>query len=224
MKKLIRFFINHIYSFPRNYFIKQKNIIKFKKAIKNKPLKIVIGSSGIYQKNWAASEVDFLDLLKEKDWKKFFSENCIQTILAEHIWEHLSKKEGLQAAKRCYRYLKEGGYLRVAVPDGLHPSQEYINAVKPKGKNSKIHKHKILYTYQTLKEIFESVGFKVKLLEYFDKNSHFHYKPWLAEEGMIARSSRFDERNAISNLAYTSIILDAYKPIFTKKQKVIISL
>lgn len=218
MKKLIRFIINHIYTYPRSYFIKQKNLIKFKRALNNKPLRIVIGSSGIYQKNWAASEIDFLDLLKERDWQKFFTENSIEAILAEHVWEHLSKKESYLAAKRCYQYLKGGGYLRVAVPDGLHPSQEYINAVKPRGKDSKIHKHKTLYTYQTFREIFEFAGFKVRLLEYFSENGKFHFRKWNPKEGMVTRSSRFDERNTPSNLAYTSIILDAYKLLSPTKK------
>lgn len=216
MKKIIRKIVNYIYTNPRSYFIKKKDLLKFQRAIKNKPLRIVIGSSGIYQKNWAASEIDFLDLLKEGDWKKLFSENSIETILAEHVWEHLSKKEGYKAAKRCYRYLKAGGRLRVAVPDGFHPSKEYIDAVKPDGKYSKIHGHKTLYTYQTFQEIFKSAGFKVKLLEYFDEKGHFHYKPWDPEEGMVTRSSLFDERNTVSSLAYTSILLDVYKPISTK--------
>ena len=216
MKKFIRFFINHIYTYPRNYFIKQKNIIKFKKTIKNKPLRIVIGSSGIYQKNWAASEIDFLDLLKESNWKSFFKETSIDTILAEHVWEHLTKKEGLLAAKICYLYLKDGGYLRVAVPDGLFPSKEYTDNVKPGGKGSKIHQHKMLYTYKTFKKIFEPVGFEVKLLEYFDEKKKFHFKKWNTEEGMITRSSRFDKRNSPSKLSYTSIILDAYKPLYSQ--------
>jgi len=95
-------------------------------------------------------------------WKKYFKENSIDALLAEHVWEHLSKKEGIRAAKICFKYLKnKTGYIRVAVPDGLFPSKAYINHVKPKGNDSDAYDHKILYTYKSLSRIFEKVGFKV---------------------------------------------------------------
>lgn len=38
-------------------------------------------------------------------------------MLAEHVWEHMTKEEGIMAAKHCYEFLQDGGYIRVAVPD-----------------------------------------------------------------------------------------------------------
>ena len=29
------------------------------------------------------------------------------------------------AARNCFQFLRPGGYLRVAVPDGFHPSQQH---------------------------------------------------------------------------------------------------
>ena len=34
--------------------------------------------------------------------------------LAEHVWEHMTFAEGIEAAKNCYKYLVEGGYMRIA--------------------------------------------------------------------------------------------------------------
>jgi len=51
----------------------------------------------------------------------------LDAILAEHVWEHLTKEEALIAALTCYRYIKNGGYLRVAVPDGPHPNPQTLN-------------------------------------------------------------------------------------------------
>jgi len=48
--------------------------------------------------------------------------------------------------------------------------------VKVGGPGSKDHpaaSHKIVYDYHKLSELFKSVGFKVKLLEYFDENGIF---------------------------------------------------
>jgi predicted SAM-dependent methyltransferase len=47
-------------------------------------------------------------------------------MLAEHVWEHLTEEEGLAAARACFKYLSPGGFLRVVVPDGLHPDPAYV--------------------------------------------------------------------------------------------------
>ncbi|MFH1827618.1 MAG: hypothetical protein ABH812_04325 [bacterium] len=209
--EILKLLTNPLSFLPNNKLVKQIKLIKFRKAIRNSPLRIVVGSSNIYQQGWAASEIYFLNLLHEKGWKKFFNKNSIDAILAEHVWEHLSKKEGIKAAKLCYSYLKYGGYLRVAVPDGNHPIKEYLDWVKPKGKGPGAYDHKVLYTYQTFADLFKSVGFSVNLFEYFDNKGKFRYTNWNPNEGMIYRSAKFDKRNSSGTLAYTSIILDAKK-------------
>jgi predicted SAM-dependent methyltransferase len=183
----------------------------FEKRIKKGPIKLVIGAAGIAQKDWIPSEMHFLNLLNEKDWDKYFTADSIDAIMAEHVWEHLTKDEAIVAAKNCYKYLRTGGYLRLAVPDGYHPSKEYIERVKPGGTGAGSDDHKLLYNYKTFKEVFESVGFKVKLLEYFNENREFVYNEWSPEDGLIRRSSRFDERNIEKKLSYTSIIINAVK-------------
>lgn len=37
--------------------------------------------------------------------------------LAEHVWEHLSLEDAHRATRNCYRFLRPGGRLRLAVPD-----------------------------------------------------------------------------------------------------------
>jgi predicted SAM-dependent methyltransferase len=150
-------------------------------------------------------------MLKDEDWKAFFRENTINAIVGEHVWEHLSKENGLIAFKNCFRYLKPGGYLRIAVPDGFHPKKEYIEFVKPGGTGNGAEDHKILYNYQSMSESLYLAGFKVKLLEYFDEGGHFHAASWNPEDGFIKRSKRFDPRNVNGELNYTSLIVDAVK-------------
>ena len=101
--------------------------------------------------------------------------------------------------------------MRIAVPDGLHPDPAYIDQVKPGGSGSGSDDHKVLYTYKTLSKLLESVGFEIRLLEYFDEEGKFHYSEWSPDDGMIRRSSRFDQRNTVVPNAYTSLILDALK-------------
>jgi predicted SAM-dependent methyltransferase len=127
-------------------------------------------------------------------------------MVAEHVWEHLTFDEGKVAASTVHRFLKPGAYIRVAVPDGLFPDPEYQEYIKPGGAGGGSGvPHKVVYTYMTLVEVFESAGFGTTLLEYHDEAGRFHGTEWKKEEGMIHRSKRFDRRGAIS------VILDARK-------------
>jgi len=56
-------------------------------------------------------------------------------------------------------YLKPGGVLRLAVPDGLNPSAEYIEHVRPGVRGPGASDHKILYTFKVMKERLERAGF-----------------------------------------------------------------
>jgi predicted SAM-dependent methyltransferase len=204
--------------------------------------RVVIGAWSKYDEGWIPTQRDFLDLTKPADWAHFFQPESVEAMLAEHVWEHLTPEEGLAAAKTCYKYLQPGGYLRVAVPDGLHPDPEYIDTVKagvPEAAQgtfgtassvtaaAQLHgnaaNHKALYTYRTLKELFEQAGFRVTLYEYFDEAGQFHCREWDRERGTVWRSKRFDPRNRNGRLSsvypgtlgdylsYSSIILDAVK-------------
>lgn len=178
---------------------------------RSKPVKMVVGSMFSVYKGWIHSDIETLNLLKKSDWEKYFEENSIDRILAEHVWEHLTEDEGKLAFQNCYTYLKPGGFLRVAVPDGLQASKEYIDMVKPGGTGNGAWDHKILYTYKLMSGFLEEIGFKVKVLEYFDENGKFHKSPWNTEDGMVRRSADHDDRNKHGKLGYTSLIIDAYK-------------
>lgn len=203
IKKLARFILAPL---KRQY-----GIVRLKLAARKPELKIVVGASGIYNKGWIPTESNYLNLLSEKDFRFFFKENTLKAILAEHVWEHLSEEDGYLAAKLCYLFLKPGGYLRIAVPDGYQPDSNYIAYVKPGGTGSGADDHKVLYTYNSLAKMLEEAGFKVQLLEFFNEKGIFHERPWAPEDGFIHRSKKFDPRNKGENLFYTSLILDAIK-------------
>ena len=177
-----------------------------------RPLRVVLGASAHFPCGWFATEFEFLDMLKPESWRQWFEPSGVEALLAEHVWEHLSAEQGLRAARLCYEYLKPGGYLRVAVPDGLHPNPDYVEAVRPGGSGAGADDHKLLYTHQSLSALFQEAGFEVRLLEYFDEQGEFHAVEWDPQGGFILRSSRFDPRNQAGQLRYTSVILDAVKP------------
>lgn len=167
-------------------------------------VRVVVGAGNRFDDGWIPTEIEYLNLLNRTHWENCFNNYTIDAILAEHVWEHLSREEGLAAAKNCYDYLKNGGYMRIAVPDGFHPSLEYITKVKVG-----VDGHKELYNYKSFIQLFEDAGFEVSLLEYYDEAGEFHYNEWDPAGGKIHRSKRFDKRDA--NYVYTSLIIDAFK-------------
>jgi len=177
-----------------------------------RPRRIVLGAGGIGTAGWISTDIDQLNVLVESDWRRYFAPGSVDAILAEHVWEHLSVEQGLEAARLCYKYLRPGGYLRIAVPDGLHPDPQYIDTVKPGGVGAGAEDHKVLYTYDALQRTLMKAGFDTRALEYFDPSGQFHAVDWNPSGGMVHRSARFDERNRDGELRYTSIIIDAVRP------------
>ena len=179
-------------------------------------MKIILGAGKTKVEGWISTQESELNLLNRSDFENRFKENSIEAMLSEHVWEHMTKEEGVIAAKNCYDFLKEGGYIRVAVPDKNFRNEWYQNMVKVGGPGSIEHSaytHKILYDYLTIEEVFKTAGFCVELLEYCDENGDFHYNYWNEEDGKIGRSLRFDTRNSKENLGMVSIIIDAKKPL-----------
>jgi len=175
------------------------------------PLRIVVGSSGVFEGGWIPTDIDLLNLLNESDWAALFGRRTIDAILAEHVWEHLTEEQGLLAAQHCHRFLRPGGRLRIAIPDGLHPDPAYIEHVRVGGSGPGADDHKVLHTWKTLSAMLQKAGFKAQLLEYWDESAQFHHTDWSPEDGMIHRSRRFDPRNTDGALRYTSLIIDGIK-------------
>ncbi len=130
-------------------------------------------------------------------------------MVAEHVWEHLDQEEGLIAACTCYRFLIPGKHIRIAVPDALKPDPEYHELCKVGGRDG----HKFFYDYMSLTSLFQSAGFEVRPLEYWDEIGEFHQSDWDSADGHIGRSLKFDPRNKHNKYAYTSLMVDAVKPL-----------
>jgi len=191
----------------------RNRINKFMFFCRMKKIKFNIGSSGINSgDDWFATDIDTLDITKYENWRRHLFFLRLDNIIAEHVWEHLTDTDTQLANKNCFRVLKKKGVLRIAVPDGFHPDKNYIEYVKPGGNGAGAEDHKILYTYKTMKDRLEKVGFTVNLLEYWDEQGKFHFTDWSDEGGRIRRSKRYDHRNNDGKLNYTSLIVDAVKP------------
>jgi predicted SAM-dependent methyltransferase len=170
------------------------------------PRRIVIGSSGVFDHGWVATDAHELNLLDGNTWSRYLEPASVDALLAEHVWEHLTLEQGGIGARICYSYLRPGGYIRVAVPDGLHPDREYREYIGVDGAGGGgVGGHKVVYTYKLLQGLFEEAGFVIRLLEYHDEAGELHVRDWSPADGRIHRSSKYDPTGA------PSIILDAVK-------------
>lgn len=161
------------------------------------PIRIIVGASSQSYPGWIQTQEDELNLLSRSDWETSFKSRKISTILAEHVWEHLTYEEGVVAARICYEFLEPQGYIRCAVPDAFFRNEWYQNIVKIGGPGPKDHpaaSHKIVHNYRTITSMFEEAGFKVKLLEYCDESGEFYFNDWNPEDGLIYRSFNIGTR------------------------------
>lgn len=169
-------------------------------------MKIILGSADEKIEGWLSTDKDTLDITKLSDWQKHFEVDSIDMMLAEHVWEHLTVEEGIEAARNCYIYLRRRGHIRIVVPDGYSPHKDYIENVKVG-----VHDHKVLYNHNTLGDVLEFVGFVILKMEYWKEDGTFFTRPWKEEDGHIKRSVRNDWRNVDGKVRYTSLIIDAGK-------------
>lgn len=191
--------------------LKLKN--KFKAAT-TKKINIGAGPDGDAPeyRDWVCVDKDILDITDPTAWLAFTkTTEAVDNILAEHVWEHLSDEDTALANTNCYKFLKKGGRLRIAVPDGYNPDKEYVERVKPGGSGLGSEDHKVLYNFEIMQERLSKAGFHVELVEYWKKDGEFVANEWDAKEGFIKRSKKFDPRNQSGKLNYTSLIVDAIK-------------
>jgi predicted SAM-dependent methyltransferase len=178
-------------------------------------LRVILGAGEQRWAGWLATQRDDLDLLVPGSWAVFFGERRAAALLCEHVWEHLTEAEGRAAAALCFRYLRPGGYLRVAVPDANFRDADYQRTVQVGGPGPHDHPaadHRIVYDYRRFAALFAEAGFVVDLLEWCDESGRFHFRYWDPAEGLIYRSLRSDHRNRDGKLGFVSLMLDAYKP------------
>lgn len=180
--------------------------------------RIVIGASGVEYPGWLSTDRAQIDVARRECFARHWRRNSRWAFLAEHVWEHLEPNDAKLAAENCFEFLRPGGRLRIAVPDGLHPDPDYQERVRPGGLGAGAMDHKVLYTFMTLKELLEAAGFEVEMLEYWDETRTFNFREWSSDDGYIRRSCRFDPRNQGGSLAYTSLIVDARKPFTTGRR------
>jgi len=184
----------------------------FGTATQSEPLRVIVGAGFTSQPGWLSLEQSDLDITDPAQWARLFAPGSIDSILAEHVLEHLTPAEAMAAVRNFYTYLKHGGYVRIAVPDGFHADPQYQFWTSPQGWDSS---HIWIPNVQTLSQLLARAGFIVEPLEYWTPGGQFIRNPWRQEDGPIGRCPGTLQNGLLSLFSgcdYTSLIVDAVKP------------
>jgi ubiquinone/menaquinone biosynthesis C-methylase UbiE len=105
-----------------------------------------------------------------------FPNSSADAVLAEHVLEHISIHDAWNFIEECYRVLKSGGFLRLAVPSVSQifkeSDQDYYNfiarnnwgaATKKDAVKSIIfnHEHKTIWEKESLNAIVQCINFNI---------------------------------------------------------------
>jgi predicted SAM-dependent methyltransferase len=174
-------------------------------------INLIVGAGPFKFKGWFSTDIATLDVTNESHFKKYFKRKKINKVLAEHVLEHLTNEELELMVKHLYKYSDDDINIRIAVPDGFHKEENYINTVKPGGTGEGAEDHKNLFNYKTLSSLFENQDFVSYPKEYWDEEGEFHTTYTNDDFGKIRRSFINDDRNKDKVPHYTSLIVDFKK-------------
>jgi predicted SAM-dependent methyltransferase len=100
--------------------------------------------------------------------------NSVDRILSEDFFEHVAVEEIKEILRECFRILKQGGLIRIGVPDYNNPKDRpYLK----KGKDPRFPLHITLTHYDLIKEIINAIPFKhYKFYHYWDGDKFIYNK------------------------------------------------
>ncbi|MDP4267528.1 MAG: hypothetical protein Q8880_08850, partial [Bacteroidota bacterium] len=175
----------------RFYRWKVKGKLSLKKKIhsleKTEKLKVILGNGGTKFKGWIETDLPHMNILNRKDWEYLFDIRKPDNLLAEHVLEHLTIEEVEIVLQNVFKYLKNNGIFRIAVPDSYNPDLSYIERVKQGGIVGESIKHKSFWNIDSLSEIATKFGFIIEPIEYYTSNREFIYNGINKENGPILR-------------------------------------
>lgn len=140
-------------------------------------------------------------------------DNLVDRILTEHFLEELAIEDIDKLLKDCFRLLKPGGFMRIAVPDYNNPIDPVNRECLAKGKDPRWPENLTLPTYDLMRNIVKNSPFSnYKFYHYWD-NGEFIRQKIDYSLGMIKRTPDNDIRDKAPNreLSITSIVLDLFK-------------
>jgi len=204
----------------------QKNIVYFwrRQFIRvpiafNMPLKIILGAALTRQPGWYSTNEQWLDITQISNWQNVFcGKKRIASVLAEHVFEHLTPEETHLALSFISHHMVPGGRIRIAVPDGFNPDVNYVKHVGIGGIGPDAADHKQLLNNETLQSFLQGVGFQTEVMEGYLRTGELVQKPLDIAHGFVFRSRSnklvgSDKLGWSFKDANTSLVVDGIKSI-----------
>jgi len=150
---------------------------------------------------WTAARLSCVDLT----WYARFLTKRAPNFLIEHQLQTLPFAQQLDVLVFCRHALATGGRVRIALPDGNHPSPAYQALLARSGVSGRP-------TLEGWTWILERLGFLVRVVEGYRRDGSFvAADPDFDLYGPVRRSSRLDPRGTDPALRMSALILDAVK-------------
>lgn len=152
-------------------------------------LKLHLGCGKIHIDGFINVDIKYLptvDVVENIRHLGSFEENSVDLIYASNVLEHLGRWEYIPALERWYALLKEGGILRVSVPDFEAICEYYIETKDLEtlypalyaGQTDPENFHYWCWDFRMLKKDLESVGFCNVRRYDRNKTEHAHVRDW----------------------------------------------
>lgn len=92
-------------------------------------MKIHLGCGSNYLEGWQNVDLDspLADVKADLRSRLQYADASVDLIFNEHFIEHITRDEGVQFLKECYRVLKPGGVIRISTPDLRWLVAQYIS-------------------------------------------------------------------------------------------------
>lgn len=153
---------------------------------------VYVGSNGLIQPGFVSYVYPELDITNPGDFERLMCPGTVDTFFSEHTLEHIPVDKYPVMFSLFIKYLKPGGFVRLAIPpfhDGHVPTEL-----------DKKYGHVGLATAEFLEAQMKSAGFvNVTILEQLHfqdgRRKAFTSKRWDECEGRVRRSLRHDPRN-----------------------------
>jgi predicted SAM-dependent methyltransferase len=177
---------------------------------RGEPLKIIVGAAETWRSGWDSTNEQWHDISSPTDWQQVFGgRRILAKVVAEHVFEHLTRDEAATALRLIAAHLVPGGRVRIAVPDGYHPDPTYLRHVDINGIGDDAADHKQLLNVDSLMTLLEGAGFRAVLVDGYRRDGSLTRSSWRDEDGYIWRSHQNASTNTFNFVdAETSLIVD----------------
>jgi predicted SAM-dependent methyltransferase len=147
--------------------------LKARQLARQGEVRLHLGSGELPRSSWI--NVDLFGVPVQLVWNLNrnlpFADESVDAIFHEHVLEHLSIDHGLRLTAECFRILKPGGVLRIAVPDVQIYFGYYNRKAIPEARNQTWtplmnvlqefygQGHRVMYDFETLAVLCHAAGF-----------------------------------------------------------------